>query len=107
MNEEIMEPLLVFLTAKHRFPQLRCLRFMNCKNVSSAWYNIDQWINFVCSHINEHQLACVRFDFIEKEHEITDLQTDDETIIDPPCIVDIHRFVGENHVALWIERKWK
>jgi hypothetical protein len=109
MNEEIMQPLLLFIIAKHRFPQLRCLRFMNCKNISSAWYNIDQWINIVLTRINEHQLTCVRFDFIEKEHEITDLQTGDETIaiIDPPCIVDIHRLIHENHVALWIERKWK
>jgi hypothetical protein len=109
MNEEIMQPLVLFIIAKYHFPQLRCLRFMNCKNISAAWYNIDQWINIVLTHINEHQLTSVRFDFIEKEHEITGLQTGDETItsIDPPCIVDIHRLVHENHVALWIERKWK
>jgi hypothetical protein len=109
MNEEIMERLLLFLIDKHRFPRLRCLRFMTCKNISSAWHNINQWINFILTHITEHQLTCVRFDFIEKEHEITNLHTADETIIstNPRYMFDIHRFVQENHVALWIERKQK
>jgi DNA primase large subunit len=109
MNEDIMESFLLFLVDKNYFSQLRCLRLMNCKNVSSAWQNINQWINFILTRISEHQLTCVRFDFIEKEHEITDLQTGDEIIVtnNPPCIVDIHRFVQENHVALWMERKQK
>ncbi|CAM4936174.1 unnamed protein product [Rotaria socialis] len=109
MNEEIMEPLLLFLIDKHRFPQLRCLRFMNCKNISSAWNNIEHWIDFILNRISEHQLTCVRFDFIEKEQEITDLHTGDETIAitDLPYTINIHRFVKENHVALWLERKHK
>ncbi|CAF3886759.1 unnamed protein product, partial [Rotaria magnacalcarata] len=109
MNEEIMEPLLLFLIDKHRFPQLRCLRFMNCKNISSAWDNIEHWIDFILNRISEHQLACVRFDFIEKEQEITDLHTGDQTIAITglPYIINIHRFVKENHVALWLERKHK
>jgi hypothetical protein len=82
---------------------------MNCKNISSAWQNINQWIDFILTRINEHQLTCVRFDFIEKEHEITDIQTSDDTIIinDPPRIIDAHRFIYKNHVALWMERKYK
>ncbi|CAF2118612.1 unnamed protein product [Rotaria magnacalcarata] len=109
MNEEIMEPLLLFLIDKHRFPQLRCLRFMNCKNISSAWDNIEHWIDFILNRISEHQLACVRFGFIEKEQEITDLHTGDQTIAITglPYIINIHRFVKENHVALWLERKHK
>ncbi|CAM4972006.1 unnamed protein product, partial [Rotaria socialis] len=93
MNEEIMEPLLLFLIDKHRFPQLRCLRFMNCKNISSAWNNIEHWIDFILTRASEHQLACVRFDFIEKEQEITDLHTGDETIAitDLPYTINIHR----------------
>ncbi|CAF3449040.1 unnamed protein product [Rotaria socialis] len=109
MNEEIMEPLLLFLIDKHRFPQLRCLRFMNCKNISSAWNNIEHWIDFILTRASEHQLACVRFDFIEKEQEIADLHTGDETIAitDLPYTINIHRFVKEKHVALWLERKHK
>jgi hypothetical protein len=102
-----MIPLLSFIIDKHRFPQLQSLRFITCKHISSAWCNIDKWIDFVFTHINEHQLKCLRFDFIEKEQEVTDIKTGDEiiTTTDPPCIVDIHRFVSENHISFWIERK--
>jgi hypothetical protein len=107
MNEDIMESFLLSIIDKSYFPQLRCLRLMNCKNISSAWPNIDQWIDFILTRINEHEPTCVRFDFIEKEHDITDLQTNDDMIImnDPRCIIDIHRFLYENHVALSMERK--
>jgi hypothetical protein len=102
-----MIPLLSFIIDKHRFPQLQSLRFITCKHISSAWCNIDKWIDFVFTHINEHQLKCLRFDFIEKEQEVTDIKTGDEIITtsDPPCTVDIHRFVSENHISFWIERK--
>ncbi len=100
MNEVIMESFLLSIIDKSYFPQLRCLRLMNCKNISSAWQNINQWIDFILIRINEHELTCVRFDFIEKEHDITDLQTNDDMII-----INVHRFLYENHVALWMERK--
>lgn len=104
-----MKPLLLFLIDRNRFSQLRSLRFLNCRNISTAWDNINQWIEFILTRINEHQLTCVRFDFIETQHEITDLHTGDEiiTIPDPTFIVHIHRFVQRNHVALWIDRKQK
>jgi hypothetical protein len=108
MNEEIIKPLLLFIINKYRFSRLRYLRF-TCKNISSAWININQWINFILDRVTEHQLTCVRFDFTEKEQEIFGLQTSDEiiTTTDPPCIVDIHRFVSANHVTLWLERRQK
>ncbi len=97
MNEEIMESLLLFLINKNRFSQLRCLRFMNCKNISLACHNIDQWIHLVLTRTSEHQLTCVRFGFIEKDHEITDLHTGDETITitNPSYIIDINRSIQE------------
>jgi hypothetical protein len=109
-NEEIRIPLLSFIIDKHRFPQLYSLRFIECKHISSAWCNLSKWIDFILIHINEHQLKCLRFDFIEKEHdELTDLQTTDEIIanIESPSIVDIHRFVTDNHISLWMERRQK
>ncbi|CAF4292842.1 unnamed protein product, partial [Adineta steineri] len=56
-----------------RFPQLKCLRLRSCKNIASSWENIDQWISFILTHINEHQLTCVRFDFIEQEKKTTEM----------------------------------
>jgi hypothetical protein len=55
----------------------------------------------------EHQLTCVRFDFVEEQQEVTDLQTSNDiiTVIEPPCVVDIHRFICANHVSLWMERR--
>jgi hypothetical protein len=102
-----MEPLLSFIIDKHRFPQLQCLRFIKCKYISSAWCNIDKWIDFIFTNINEHQLKCLRFDFVEKEQEVTDIKTGYETITmtNPPCIVNIHRYVSEYHISFWIERK--
>jgi hypothetical protein len=109
MNEEIMKPLLLFIINKYRFSQLRCLQFYACKNILSSWNNIDQWIDIILSRITEHQLTCVRFDFDEKEQKITDLQTGDKviTITEPPCVVDIHRFISADHVTLWMERRQK
>jgi hypothetical protein len=109
LNEEVMIPLLSFVVNKRHFPRLECLRFLQCKHISSAWCNIDKWIDFIFTHINEHQLKYLRFSFIEKDQEVTDMQTGDEiiTMTDPPCIVDIHRFVAENRISFWIERKYK
>ncbi|CAF2765928.1 unnamed protein product [Rotaria sp. Silwood2] len=102
-----MEPLLSFVIDKHHFPQLQCLRFILCKHILSTWCNIFKWIDFIFAHINEVRLKCLRFDFIEKDQEVTDIKTGDEIIIttEPPYIVDIHRFISENHIAFWIERK--
>ena len=108
MNEEIMEPLLLFVLNKNRFPQLRCLRFIVCKNILSVWNNINQWIDFILAHITEHQLTCVRFDFDPKQQEkITELQTSNEviTVTELPYIVDVHRFMLEDNVTLWMERR--
>ena len=107
MNEEIMKPLLCFLINQDHFPRLRSIRFVSCKNISSAWMNINRWLDFLLTPITEHQLHCVRFDFVEKEHEVTDLHTCDQTTttINPTCTFDIHRFVHANHVALWMDRK--
>jgi hypothetical protein len=109
INDEIMKPLLLFIINKHRFPQLRCLRFSGLENILSSWDNIDQWIDFILNRITEHQLTCVRFDFTEtiKEKEITNLQTGDEviTITEPPYVVDVHRFIWANHVILWMEQR--
>lgn len=109
LNEEVMIPLLSFVLNKRHFPRLEFLRFIQCKHISSAWCNIDKWIDYIFTHINEHQFKHLRFSFIEKEEEVTDMQTDDEiiTITDPPCIVDIHRFVSENRISFGIERKFK
>ena len=106
MNEEIMKPLILFLIDKYRFPQLRCLRFIDCQKIS-AWCIIDKWISFILIHVMEHQLTCVRFDFKEKEQEVTDLQAGDKsiTITEPPYIVNIHRFICKGLVSLWIERR--
>jgi len=107
MNEEIMKPLLLFLIDKYRFPQLRCLAFIELQNMSSAWCNIDQWINFILNHVIEHQLTSVRFDFEKKEQEMMNLQTYDESIIvtESSYIIDIHRFICKSLISLWIERK--
>ncbi|CAF4027436.1 unnamed protein product [Rotaria magnacalcarata] len=105
-NEEIMVPLLSFVIDKQRFRQLQCLRFILCKSISSAWRNIHKWIDFVFTHTNQHQLKCLRFDFIEKEQqEVPDMKTGDEivSLTEPPCIADIHRFVSENHISYWIQ----
>ncbi|CAF4001138.1 unnamed protein product [Rotaria magnacalcarata] len=110
LNEEILVPLLSLIIGKHRFPQLQYLRFIKCKHISSAWSNVHKWIDFIFTHINEHQLKCLRFDFTEKDNEVTDMKADDEIITvteSPPCVVDIHRFVSENHISYWIERKYK
>ena len=64
-----MESLLSFLIDKHRFPQLKCLRFIGLKNISSAWCNIDQWIAFILKHVTEHQLTCVRLDVKAKNNK--------------------------------------
>ena len=108
MNEEIMEPLLLFVMNKNRFPQLRCLRFIFCKNILSVWNNINQWIDFILAHITEHQLTCVGFDFDAKQQEkITELQTSNEviTVTELPYIVDVYRFMLEYNVTLWMERR--
>ncbi|CAF1184488.1 unnamed protein product [Rotaria magnacalcarata] len=105
-NEEIMVPLLSFVIDKQRFRQLQCLRFILCKSISSAWRNIHKWIDFVFTHTNQHQVTCLRFDFIEKEQqEVPDMKTGDEivSLTEPPCIADIHRFVSENHISYWIQ----
>ncbi|CAF3335804.1 unnamed protein product [Rotaria socialis] len=109
LNEEVMIPLLSFVINKRHLPRLECLRFHECKNISSAWCSIDKWIDFIFTHINEHQLKYLRFSFIENEQLVTDIQTGDETITltDQPCIVDIHRLVLENRISFWIERKYK
>jgi len=54
---------------KYRLPKLRCLRFTRCKKILSSWNNIDQWIDFILSRIMEHQLTCVRFDFVEEQQK--------------------------------------
>ncbi|CAF1191537.1 unnamed protein product [Adineta steineri] len=92
-----------------RFPQLKCLRLMSCKNISSSWQNIDQWISFILTHINEHQLTCVRFDFIENENKITEMNICNQMIriLQSSWIIDIHQIVQDNHIALWIDRRKK
>lgn len=107
MSQEIVQPLLRFLIDQNRFPRLRCIRFNGCKNISGAWLNINEWLDFFLIHIAAHQLQCIRFDFIEKEQEVTDLLSGDGrfTTTDPLCVYDIHRFVHSNHAALWIDRK--
>ncbi|CAF2990954.1 unnamed protein product [Rotaria sp. Silwood2] len=109
LNEEFLMPFLSFVIDKRRFPRLVCLRLIECKHISSAWSNINKWIDFILIHINEHQLKCLRFDFIEKEHQLPDIQPHDEiiTIIEPSYVVNIHRLVLENYVSFWIERKQK
>jgi len=109
LNEELMIPVLSFIINKRHFPQLEALRFIEYKHISSAWCNFDKWIGFIFTHINEHRIKYLRFSFIEKDQEVTDMQTGDETITmtDPPCIIDIRRFVSENRIAFWIERKYK
>ena len=107
LNEEIMLPLLTFATNRDHFPQLQCLRFIMCKHIQSAWCNIDKWIDFIFTHIDQHQLQCFRFDFIEKIEKITTLQTDDKliTTTEPQRIIHIHQFVSETQISFWIERK--
>ncbi|CAF1368399.1 unnamed protein product [Adineta ricciae] len=106
-NEEIMLPLLSFIINAQCFPNLKYLRFVRCKYISSSWININQWIEFIFLHINEHQLKCLRFDFIEKEKELPDVKTTDELIKTTEflCTINIQRFVSENHISYWIERK--
>ncbi|CAF0813267.1 unnamed protein product [Adineta steineri] len=107
LNEEIMIPLLSFVINKNHFPKLQYLRFVLCKHNSSSWCNINKWIDFIFIHINEHQLECLRFDFIEKEQELMDIKNTDEiiTMVKSSCIVDIQRFVSEDYVSFWIQRK--
>ena len=107
LNEEIMLPFLSFIINKQRFPNLQYLRFIRCKHISSSWVNINKWIEFIFIHINEHQLKCLRFDFIEKEEEVPDVKTIDEIIkiTESLCIIDIQRFISENYISYWIERK--
>ncbi|CAF4061583.1 unnamed protein product, partial [Rotaria magnacalcarata] len=95
MNEELLTPLLQFLIDKDRLPQLRSLQFIFCKNILSAWTNIDQLIDFILSRIMEHQLTCVCFDFEQQKQPLTDLRTTDEIIriTEPSCFVYIHRFI--------------
>ena len=102
-----MLPLLSFVINKDHFPQLQCLRFILCKHIESAWCNIDKWIDFILTHMNQHQLQCFRFDFIEKGHEITAMQVDTKliTATEPPRINHIHQFVSETQISFWIERK--
>ncbi|CAF1291218.1 unnamed protein product [Adineta steineri] len=109
MNEEICDLFLSYIIDKDRFPQLKCLRLMSCKNISSSWQNIDQWISFILTHINEHQLTCVRFDFIENENKITEMNICNQMIriLQSSWIIDIHQIVQDNHIALWIDRRKK
>ena len=109
LNEEIRVPFLSYVIDKRRFPQLKCLRFLNCKHISSSWCNIHQWIDFIFTHIDEHQLKFLRFDFIEKGHELIDIQTGDEIITrnELPYIIDIRRFVSDTNISFWIERLYK
>ncbi|CAF1077565.1 unnamed protein product [Adineta steineri] len=109
MNEEIYHLFLSYIIDKDRFPQLRCLRLRSCKNIASSWENIDQWISFILTHINEHQLTCVRFDFIEQEKKTTEMNICNQImrIVQLSSIIDIHQFVHDNHIALWIERRYK
>ncbi|CAF2225399.1 unnamed protein product [Rotaria magnacalcarata] len=62
-------------------------------------------LSFVIDKQRFRQLQCLRFDFIEKEQQVIDMKTGDEivSIAEPPRIADIHRFVSENHLALWIQ----
>ncbi|CAF1439090.1 unnamed protein product [Adineta steineri] len=109
MNEEIYHSFLSYIIDKDRFPQLKCLRLRSCKNIASSWENIDQWISFILTHINEHQLTCVRFDFIEQEKKTTEMNICNQImrIVQLSSIIDIHQFVHDNHIALWIERRYK
>jgi hypothetical protein len=109
LNEEMMVLLLTFIINKRRFPRLECLSFIQCEHISSSWCNINKCINFIFTHLNEHQLKHLRFSFIGKEQEITDMQTGDEiiTITEPSCVADIHRFVSENRISFWIQRIYK
>jgi len=109
MNEEIFHSFVLYIIDKDRFPQLKCLRLMNCKSIASTWENIDQWISLILTRINEHQLTCIRFDFIEKEHKITQMNIYDimMTIHQPSSIINIQQFVHDNHIALWIDRNYK
>ncbi|CAF4757634.1 unnamed protein product [Rotaria socialis] len=106
MNEELLTSLLQFLIDEDRLPQLQ---FICCKNILSAWTNIDQLIDFILSRMVEHQLTCMCFDFEQQKQLSTDLRTTDETIriTEPPCVVYIHRFISSNRVSLWIERQRK
>ncbi len=103
LNEEIRVSLFSFVIDQRCFPHVYFLRFIECKHISTAWCYIDKWISFNLTHINEHQLKYLRFDFLENEHKLlTGLKTNDRiiTITEPLCIVDIHRFVLENHISL-------
>ncbi|CAF1077659.1 unnamed protein product [Adineta steineri] len=107
MNEEIYHLFLSYIIDKDRFPQLRCLRLRSCKNIASSWENIDQWISFILTHINEHELTCVRFDFIGQEKKTTEMNICNQImrIVQVSSIIDIHQFVHDKHIALWIERR--
>ena len=107
LNEAMMTPLLSSIINRYDFPQLKCLCFFMCKHISSSWININKWINFILTHFHQHKLEYIRFSFIEKENEIIDVKTGDEIITstESPHIIDIHRFVLENRISFWIERK--
>ncbi|CAF0983838.1 unnamed protein product [Adineta ricciae] len=106
MNEEVYHLFLSYIIDKDRFPQLKCLRLRCCKDVGSSWENIDQWIGFILTHTDQHRLTCVRFDFIEKENETTEMNICNQimSIVQPSSIIVVHQFVCDNHIALWIER---
>ncbi|CAF1114414.1 unnamed protein product [Adineta ricciae] len=109
LNEELMNPLLSFIINKQRFPRLEYLRFVECKHTSSAWCDINKWIDYILTHMDKHQLKHLWFSFIDKGQQLTDMKTGDEIITNnnPPCIIDIHRFVSEDHISFWMERKFK
>ena len=67
LNEEVIIPFLSFIINKHRFPRLECLRFILCKHISSALSNIDKWIDFILTHVNEHQLKYLRFSLSKRK----------------------------------------
>ncbi|CAF1517292.1 unnamed protein product [Adineta ricciae] len=107
LNEALMIPLLTSLIKRYDFPELKCLCFFTCKHISSSWINISKWIDFILTHFDQHKLKYVRFSFREKENEIIDMKTTDEIITstESACIIDIHRFVSENQISFWMERK--
>lgn len=107
MNEQIMKPLLLFILNKNYFFQLKSLQCF-CKNISSSWINVDEWIDFILHRIHQHQLTSFRFDFIEKQQEIiTNLQTGNDIVLNNEysTIIHIHRFISTHNFCFWIERK--
>ena len=100
LNEALMIPLFTSLIKRYDFPKLKCLCFFMCKHISSSWININKWIDFILTHLNQHKLKYLRFNFTDKENEII-ISTESA------CIIDIHRFVSENQISFWMERKQK